>query len=210
MRNTLIIGVIGVLLSCGGLVRAEYITIAISGQVTKVSDQYNNFGGQISIGDVITGTYTYHSTTFDSDPASDMGVYDDYVSPAGMTLTVSGVVFETDTHNIDLYIGVNNDAHLEDKLNIASNHNLPLSNGMLVQHIIWQLDDPTSTALSSDALPLTAPDLTKWNSNVLNISTDRNFGITATITSAVIVPEPCSILLLLAGGIVFHKQKHTR
>ena len=40
---------------------AEWITVNISGQITSVDDPYNHFGAQISIGEAITGTYTYDS-----------------------------------------------------------------------------------------------------------------------------------------------------
>ena len=39
-----------------------------------------------------------------------------------------------------------------------------MKNKLLVNHISWQLDDPTTQAISSDSLKdnLKAPDLSKW------------------------------------------------
>jgi hypothetical protein len=209
MRNIPItILIFGVLLCCGGLARAELITIAISGQVTSVSDQYNHFGGQIHVDAPITGTYTYDTSALDSNPSLTLGDYEYNASSVGIWLTVEGFDFKTNPSQVSFHIGVYEDSlGIEDQLVIGSHHNMPLPDDALVQHIIWQLNDSTATALSSDSLPLTAPDLTKWNSNVLNISTDRNFGITATITSAVLIPEPCSLLLLTAGLALIKRQQ---
>jgi hypothetical protein len=41
--------------------------------------------------------------------------------------------------------------------------------GFTINYISWNLWDSTHTALSSDALPVTAPVLTDWNYNVLTI-----------------------------------------
>ncbi|MGA2071204.1 MAG: PEP-CTERM sorting domain-containing protein [Sedimentisphaerales bacterium] len=205
MRNTLVIGVIGVLLFCGGLAQAEWITIAISGYVTSVSDENKHFGGQIAIGTPITGTYTYDSAIPDSYPSDfSYGQYWNYTPPAGVSLNVGGLNFRTNPDNVEFAVTVNNNNLGEDSYSIWSTKNLSLSDGTLVQSISWYLNDPTGTALSSDALPLTMPDLSKWGYNSLNISTDRTFGISATITSA--TPEPATAFLFGLGLILARKR----
>ena len=166
---------------------ADLITIEISGQVTSVSDQFNHFGNNIHIGDTITGTYTYDSTGIDSNPLT------------GINLTVSGFDFKTDPFSVDFTLEVANNYIGADYYTVSSYSNLPLSDGTPVQFIVWWLYDPTGTALSSDAMPLTAPDLSRWNYSDLHISHDRDFGIGATVTSAVLVPEPVTLLLLAFG-----------
>jgi hypothetical protein len=198
--------VIGVLLCCGGLARAELITIAISGQVTKVSDKYNRFGGQISVGTPITGTYTYDSATLDSNPSLTVGDYRNYNSSTGISLYIGEYAFKTNPASVNFLVEVCNNQPLgSDSYLLHSQNNLPLSDGTPVQYIRWQLDDPTGTILSSDALPLTSPDLSKWQSWFgLSIGTDRNFGITATITSA--TPEPATAFLFGLGLILARKK----
>ncbi|MCX5632196.1 MAG: PEP-CTERM sorting domain-containing protein [Phycisphaerae bacterium] len=187
-------------------VRADLITIAISGQVTGVSDQHNHFGGQIHVGDTITGTYIYDTAAY---PGPSSGQYWHYSAPAGISLYVGDFNFKTDSTNVEFYLGIGNNGPFgEDIYVITSNHNLPLSNGTLVQFIDWILNDPTGTALSSDALPLTAPDLSSWSSNVLSISTDRDFSISAVVTSATLVPEPATLLLTVLGLILIRKHNN--
>lgn len=187
-------------------VRADLITIKISGYVTSVSDQYNHFGGQITAGTQITGTPITGTYTYDS-AISGLGSYQYSASPAGISVTVGDFNFQTNPANVDFSLGVENGyLALPDYYGLISRRNLPLSNGTSVQFISWQLYDPTGTALSSDAFPLTAPDLNKWASNSLNITHDRDFGIQATITSAVLVPEPATAFLFGLGLMLIRKR----
>jgi hypothetical protein len=191
-------------------VQAEMITIAITGQITVVDDQYGHLEHKIHSGDTITGTYSYDSAMLDSSPSSALGDYVYNVSPAGISLNCGGFNFRTNSDNVDFLIEISDNYTLQsDNYLLRSYNNLPLSNGALVDHIFWQLDDSTGTALSSDALPLTAPDLSKWGSgrydNQLGI-VGREFGIGATVTSAVLIPEPITVFLL-GFGIILAKRR---
>ena len=179
--------------------KADLITIAISGQVTTVNDQYNHFGNNIQIGDTITGTYTYDSTILDSELSPESGLYYNTGNLCGISLNVSGFNFKTDPTNVDFLVSAGNYALGGDSYALLSYHNSPLIDTTQVQYINWQLDDSTGTALSSDILPLTAPDLSKWNYNSLFITTDRNFTVIAIITSATLIPEPTIILFIFLG-----------
>jgi hypothetical protein len=189
-------------------VQAEMITIAITGQITGVSDQYGHLENKIHVSDTITGTYTYDSAMLDSNPSSTVGDYMYNASPAGISLNCGGFNFRTNPDDVDFLVEIlNNDGIRNyDGYLLRSYNNLPLSNGALVNHISWQLDDSTGTALSSEALPFTAPDLGRWNSNVLQIFNDNDFGISATITSAVLVPEPATLLLFGIGTLLLRKS----
>ncbi len=186
--------------------QAERITIAISGHVLGVDDPYGHLENKIIAGTTtISGTYTYDSATLDSNPSPNIGEYWHYASPAGISVNSGGFVFQTNPNNVEFEIGVNKDT-FADYYGVQSYHNSPLSNGALVDYISWQLDDPTGTALSNDALPLTEPDLTKWDGNQFTIEgvNDNNgyFLIGAEITGARVVPEPATILLLGLGMLL--------
>jgi hypothetical protein len=216
MRSKIVFTMLGVLLCTGGLAQAELITLAISGQVNSVTDPYGNpYSGLEGVysGAAITGTYTYDSTTLDmypSDPS--FAQYWSYATPVGISLEIAGFSFKTDPTNVKFYVEVQNDNSFgEDIYSIGSYYNLfPLSDATLSDSISWELVDSTGTALSRDALPLTAPDLTKWDNtwrgNLLHIDSSRGgqYVIQGTITSA--VPEPCSALFMI-GGIALIKRR---
>jgi len=168
---------------------AETITVYIIAKVATVDDSNNLLGGSISVDDIITGEYTYESTTSDSNPLGTVGDYQHTTSPYGITINADGFVFETDPSNVDFLVEIANNhgsPSARDNYLLRSYNNLDLSNGVLVDHISWQLDDDTATALSTEALPTTAPTLEDWQSI---------FGLTITGSDPV---DPLSTYLIRA------------
>lgn len=144
------------------------ITIKIVGTVTYVSDDDILLGGAIHVGDTINGKYTYNSNTPDSDPYyPNIGEYEYKTYPYGFEVTAGGFVFKTNPRVANFTIWVYNNityyGNPLDFLQVISFHGLPLSNGMSVYTIWWELLDSTGTALSSADLPTTAPVLTNWD-----------------------------------------------
>jgi hypothetical protein len=188
------------------------ITIEIEAVVDSVMDDGNYLEGKINPGDTITGFYIYESTTPDSSPLDTVvGHYYHYAPPAGILLTVGGFEFMTDPNNIKFeMLIVNDNPSGHDIYAFGSSNNLPLSNGVTVGDISFQLNDPTGSVFSSDALPTTAPVLDDWQENILNIGGGpgghgQSFGILGHVTSA--VPEPASIILLGLSGLLLRKQR---
>jgi hypothetical protein len=190
---------------------ATLITISIEAEVDYVEDLGNYLEGRINPGDIITGTYTYESTTPDTNPSAYVGDYEHFAPPAGVSLSVGGFDFMTDPMNVDFLVAITNDGisgGLHDSYWICSYNNLPLSNGASVDEITWALRDPTASALSSDALPITPPVLDNWQSMVgLRLEGERaGYIVDAHVTSA--VPEPGTIGLLTIGTLLLiRKQK---
>jgi len=210
MKYAIIPIIIGMLALSVPPAEAALITIEITAEVDSVRDEANYLDGQINVGDIITGTYTYDSDTTDSNPLSTLGRYEHYAPPCGISLSVGGFDFETDTTNVDFLVAIANNyasGGIQDGYLLISYNNLPLSNGTLVDLISWQLDDPTATALSSDALPTTPPVLDDWQSIVgLRLQGERmeSYLIDAHVTSA--VPEPTSVLLFALGILLLRKR----
>ena len=187
---------------------AYLVIIEIEAVVDLVDDDDNYLEGQISINDIITGYYTYESTTADSNPSGSIGRYEHYSAPAGISLSVGGFDFETDASNVSFLMGiVNNGTSNDDGYWLISNNNLALSNGIAVDDISWQIEDATGTALTNDSLPVTAPILSQWQFfNHLRLEADRKYLVDAHVTSAVVIPEPATILLLGSGLLFFRKR----
>ncbi len=194
---------------CAFCAQAELIYIAIEAEVDYVLDPCDHLEGKITTSSTITGYYCYESTTLDSDLSSSGGEYLMNVSPYGLFLTGGGLNFNTDPCNVEFAIGMLNNALNRDTYVVRSHNNLSLANGTTINDFFWFLEDSTMTALSGDALPTTAPVLGDWGDNRLYISggpRETEFGIDATVTSATVVPEPVTILLLSLGALSLRKR----
>lgn len=191
---------------------AALITIDITATVDSVTDDGPGDGyldGLISPGSIITGSYTYDSSTADSSPGDPIqGNYWHYSPPAGISLSVGGFDFQADSTNLEFHMFTrNNTTSGNDIYGCGSHNNLSLSNGTSVDNIWWTLKDYAGTALSTDALPTTPPTLNQWEENVLTLETDRAFMIQAHVTSA--IPEPTTISLLAIGTMILRKRNPT-
>ena len=176
---------------------ADPITIKITAEVAYVDDIGNTLDGAIEVGDIIIGQYTYESMTLDTNPLPIVGDYQHDTSPYGISLEVNGLIFATDPEDVQFLVEIVNDHYYQggwDNYLLRSYNNLPLPGGIIVEHISWQLDDPTATALSSDTLPTAPPVLEDWQSvfglTITGSDPDDPFGfgyfIRAHVTSAVL------------------------
>ncbi|WP_437720041.1 hypothetical protein [Sorangium sp. So ce861] len=182
-----LLGVSLVLLAqSSGDARAAPVCIDIVAQVELVNDPNGALQGQVDVGSVVTGSYTYESTTPDTNPLSTVGDYLHATPPFGITLDVGNFTFGTDPNNVEFLVEIVND-HAPgipptDNYLLRSYNNV--STGPSVQHISWQLDDPTAAALSSEALPVDPPNLADWQSIFGLTIEGGDFFIRAHVTSA--------------------------
>jgi len=192
MKKTAAIIITVLLLANGSPAQAEVITIAIEATVDWVDDPCDYLEGNITPGDIITGTYTYDSDTANSSTTPTVGSYWHYDSPFGMELNAGGFEFKTDPANVEFLVQIVNDhGVLEyDGYLLRSYNNLPLSNGVPVDHISWQLDDYSGQAISSTDLTTSAPVLANWDQPIgLRLESDRRFHVQSQVTSAYVIPE---------------------
>ncbi len=165
------------------------VKIEISATVTLVDDADNLLNNRVAPGNIITGSYTYNSFAVDSNPLIEVADY--RYTTNGIRLNVNGLNFGANPADVDFLLEVVNNYQNFDNYVVISYNNLFAVSAMgeFVTNIIdWQLDDPTQTALSSTALPRTAPVLSDWESPFgLSISSmgDDSFLIRANVTSAV-------------------------
>ena len=196
--------------------KATLAPVAFTAEVTRVQDDRGLLEGRVNVGDPITGVYIYDSSTPDTydpsmlpgypPPAPAKGIYEHNAPPYGITLTVGGFVFMTDPDNVDFVISTTVGLPIiapGDWYVVASYNNLSLSNGVRTGDIVLRAMGDTD-ALPSDALPVTAPDLDRWNTVVVlcsGASGVKDFGFAADVTSAVLIPEPGTVILLSLGAL---------
>lgn len=207
--------ILPVLLLFNVFVQATPITIEISGVVTSIRDLEDYpYDEIINIGDTFSGTYTYDSATGDSSSSNTMGSYK-HDSPYGFDVSLGGFEFTTvESHLGEFSIRVYNDHSLQtyDRLIIASNLNSPLSTGISVDRISWDLYDATHTAISSINLPTDAPDIDAWG-NTFTIGCgggpNASFAIWGEVTHAELIPEPATLPLLVLGVMLMRMKRRS-
>lgn len=181
--------------------RAEIISIDVIATVDEVIDD-GLLSGEVGLGDTVHGTFVYDSTLTDNtdDPSSG-----DYFTNNSLNnsinLSVNGLRFNTDL-GADFLINIINDAIPDPYHDSDSNfdqfsyfaysvyfyiNDVP-TEGHLTTIFGWKLIGPT-TALSSDALPTTAPVVADWPENQIwaqgyNLDTQTSFSFSAHVTCA--------------------------
>ena len=197
--------------------QAELITIQISGEITDVTtlNVPSSLAENINVGDTFIGTYTYDSATPDSEPDPQIGEYL-HDSPYGIVISVSGYEFKTTSNHTDQFVIEIHDNIVDpihDGYHLISLANIDLDD-LPSYKIEWTLADSTCTALSSTALPNTAPILNDWDWNSLIIGGSKRitegdywelFYIEGIVTQA--IPEPMTGVLLVAGIFFLRRRR---
>jgi hypothetical protein len=194
-KSRLAVLTVGVTLLVAGLLAAPSsaatkptsVTISLTAVVDIVDNPNGVPVGDIAPGDVITGSYTYNPKTNDINPSKEAGDYPHNQQPYGMQLNLGSFSVATDETNVDFQIGIFNGSD-SDSYRVTSFHNVGTTEpGPGVQLISWNLIDPTATALSNAALNKTAPVLSSWQTNQLDIEgrDDAHYLIRAHVTQVV-------------------------
>lgn len=194
------------------------VIVEFSAEVSDVVDSYGFMQGIVNIGDTITGTYTYDTSAPDSSPLLGIGRYEYYAPPSGIFIHVAGFESRTDPENTDFVVTTENDAYLingtRDSFRLESNKNLPFGSDTIIDMISLYLGVHNGNALSSDALPTVAPVVADWQllrvyvgGYVPHIAIrPKGFYFIGDITSAHLIPEPATMMLLGLGGAALLKN----
>lgn len=178
--------------------QAQPLCVAIEATVENVFDSGGYLNGLVSEGDVITGMYIYDLTTPDTNSLVEVGDYWHTAAPFGITVsTARGLTFSTDQHRVNFLVEIINNYYELDNYLLRSYTNVydvsAPSADPYANHISWQLDDPTQSALSSTALPTTPPVLADWQPifglEIASLDYGSGFSIRAQVTSATLCSD---------------------
>ena len=150
------------LLFLGNSARAEIKNFTFQGTVQSVDDFAFELDGSITNGATFEGFYVFDSAAADSNSDSTVGDYRYTGSAFGVVVKVGTYVFRTNPRHVDFLIEVVNRPGQDNYL--LRSYNNVCSKPVRIDHIAWQLDDSSGTALTNDLLPLVPPILSAYQS----------------------------------------------
>ena len=148
---------------------AEIKQFAFQGTIIYVDNLSFVLDNSVTNGAPFEGFYVFDSAVRDSNTDPTVGDYYYTNGNFGVVVRIGNYIFRTDPRHVQFLVEVVNRAPLSpfgggDHYLLRSYHNV-CSKPIGVDHISWQLDDPTGRALSSDHLPATPPVLSAWRSD---------------------------------------------
>ena len=142
----------------------EIKKFAFQGTISNVEDQNLVLDGSIESGQTFEGFYIFDTSTPDSNGDSTVGDYNHTDNEFVLVVKVGDFVFRTNPKNVDFLIEVVNRPNRDNYLLLSYNN--VCSKPIQIDHISWQLDDPSATAISDANLLIFPPDLNAWQSDV--------------------------------------------
>ncbi len=155
MKRYVLIGAVVLGVSTASLQAGQVVTVNFTGNVFLNTDHQNIFSN-VSPGDPVTGTYSYDTNVSDSNPDLFVGEF----ATGSLTVVIGSLTFQS----VSARSTVNND-NPPDRFQVISNDFTPSIPGATAISLVVGFRDNGGTALSSDALPTGAPDLSVYDDN---------------------------------------------
>ncbi len=187
-----------------GCAQASVVTFNFSGIVNGLPPE---LGANAAIGDVVSGRYSFETTTPDSAADPQTGLY--FNAGTSFVMTVGAFTYTSNAVDIVVSNLAGVDIYRVTGSNVIG---APTNAGYTPSFFTLDLTDNISaSALTSDALPLTPPNLSAFNINQLTLTFLPPAGVqapasgTARLTGLTLgdtpVPTP-GIAILLAAGLL--------
>lgn len=152
---------------------AGRVVVPYRARVTLVEDPNQVLGGQVRVGQELTGSYTYHVPASDSGPMPGVSTYAFAQPGEGITAYVNALAFASDPAATDFTIEILNDRQGMDSFALTSRRivgeNLVTGIAVPADAISWSLSDPRQLALADTILTALPPDLGQWSASDLLI-----------------------------------------
>ena len=175
------------------------VTWEFAGEITSVRDDDDRLAGAVTVGSPFSGSFTFESTTPDSSPDNPgLGEYANAVlsvsgEVAGMPFLGSGDLFSA-ISIFDGPFGFTFDSYNIDILDIDTDFLGETSD------FSFTVRDSTGTALSTDSLLRSPPDLASFDLRNFTLTTQSEaVGLAGEITF--LTPEPTTLVLLALAAL---------
>ena len=148
-------------LCTAGPALAQDVTFTFTGTLTYVARKPVS---RADPGTPFAGCYTVNLATPESNGADWVADYWHTGAPYGITVQIGSHAFRTNTATPpgpQFLVELINDQYGQDNYLLRSYYNLP-TDGFLIEHISWQLDDPTQQNLTSTELSGVPPIPSQW------------------------------------------------
>lgn len=174
---------------------AQPVTVQVTGHVTQVIDDTGLIGLYVAYSQPVTATYTYDTveptSPFYWDPPT--AVYAPPPTQTNFKVNAGPFTFLTGSSSqFQIQVGAGVPGSAYGLLWLDAYNNPPLSNGVTVDGIVFDFQDPSGQWPTSTAPPVSAPGFTNFVDSQLTVS-GAYYQITIQIDSATLLPPALEI-----------------
>lgn len=172
---------------------AAPVTVHLTGHITGVYDDGGVLGGQLAMGQSVTGLYTYESSVPDQNPDAMYGEYPQGSWQGAISISAGSLVFETDSaasnwfYNISVHPSYYPGSY-ESFFTLSSSGNKVLANGATVDNLRIAFEDFSGHTPSSEYLPSGAPNVQQYTNKRVELDGSSplgsHYGVVIAIDSA--------------------------
>jgi hypothetical protein len=190
---------------------ATDVKVNVRARVKWMDDPANILNGQVQVGDVFEGSYSYDSSTPGQPLASNQMRYYMTGSMTQLRLASGPTVFETQTPDSWSFVDVTASdlSQGPDGIQMGYGSLRALPNGATVQHVSFRFYEPSGSAPITTALPTTAPNLQHWWERSMHIGggLNSNYYMLELVVEATTLEPPQVIEFSPAPGRFLPQQR---
>jgi len=197
-KSLLTIAVLSIGMFDAAVADATPITFNFAGNVASVD---SSLGSTFSVGQTLSGSYTFESTTADSEVDPAFGLYGNALTTLSFTIGSYIGTLGVGASEFAVSNSPPPPTGIGDFYDLTAD---PVSGPSVgsdpPKTFALRVRDDTASALSSDALPVTPPDLAIFTSTTWFLLFDSGAQVGGPLTSLTLaIPEPSSLVLFIYG-----------